>query len=95
MTPEELEMRLIKETEIAESHKSAWEKVILPFFESYDKHLFECFQSTPTRDSEALQLIKLQTIVANNLKNEILHFIETGEFAKQQLAELHTDRGLH
>ena len=98
LTPEQVEMKLIKDTEVSESHQAAWDNVLLPFFEEYDKNMFLAFQQIPTSDMEALKTLKLQMNVANSLKAHIEHFIATGELAKMQLSELaeqQPERGIH
>lgn len=84
---DQLRHKLEAESAIAEEYKGAWERMVKPFFDKKKEELYEVFQACPVRDKDALVEIHAQHLALSSLEAEFVEHIQTGEMARQQLAE--------
>ena len=68
-------------------YKSVYEQYVEPFFELKQKELFDHFCDCLVEDKDRAANILHMSKALESLKNHFIHYIETGEMAKQTLNE--------
>jgi hypothetical protein len=76
-----------------EAHQRAYDNYVKPFFEAKEAELFEAFKYTPSTDTDALVMIRLQLNALEGLKTHFEHYIQTGRMAEATLTEMEKEDG--
>ena len=79
--------KLIKEAEVGEKYKHAYEECVKPFVDNKIAELFEAFKEADSSNLSHLQMIKMQSNALKSMEEEFNHFITTGKLALTVLNE--------
>lgn len=77
-----------REIALGAEHQKTWDALIEPFFEAKQAELFDIFITAGATDKEGLFVIHQQSQALESLRDNFLHFINTGKIAQRQLQEI-------